>query len=369
MYDTYLHQPYTRAARPSQLAIAKEMIMKQFIVVGQDYGVAGPLADICDEIEKQGGTCWRFLREPLPDNFASLLADSLAQKATVVICGMSSFEDRAASELKAAGIAIVSGVPLILFADIEPTMGRPFFKEIRPHAKAFIVPNERTAATVRTAYPGAIIINEGNPDDEKNFRPKLTREASRQKFGVGDGTAMVVAPLGKDLRINRLHLGCTGNALEGLDRPFALFVSLHRDDPNNMAAYQDLFPESFPVTIGRAITEEVIPGADLVVASASGESKRASRLRIPVLNYFTEEALARLEKSTGSREWPEVIRGCEAEVRPPRGHAFPLREDLITMMGALLEGAVDLRPRQAEAYPTPKPGIAGRIAAELLALP
>lgn len=343
--------------------------MKQFIVVGQDQGVAGPLADICDELEKRGGECLRFLREPLPEDFTSLLANSLAQKATVVICGMSSFEDRAASELKAAGIAIVSGVPLILFVDIEPTMGRPFFEGIRPHAKAFIVPNERAAVTVRTAYPSAIVINEGSPDDERNFRPKLTREASRQKFGIREGTAMVVAPLGKDLRINRLHLGCTGNALKGLGRPFALFASLHKDDPNDMAAYVDLSPANFRVTISRAIAEEAIPGADLVVASASGESKRAGRLRIPVLNCFTQDALNRLEKSTGSRQWPEVIRGCEAEVRPPRGHTLPLREDLIMMMGALLDGAIDLRPQQAQVYPAPKPGIAGRIAAELLTLP
>ena len=80
--------------------------MKQFIVVGQDHGVAGPLADICDELEKRGGTCLRFLREPLPEDFASLLASSLAQKATVVICGMSSFEDRAANELKVDYTAI-----------------------------------------------------------------------------------------------------------------------------------------------------------------------------------------------------------------------------------------------------------------------
>lgn len=342
--------------------------MKQFIVVGQDQGVVGPLADICDGLEKRGGECLRFLREPLPEDFASLLANSLAQKPTVVICGMSSFEDRAASELKAAGIAIVSGAPLILFADIEPTMGRPFFEGIRPHAKAFIVPNERAAVTVRTAYPSAIVINEGSPDDEKNFQPKLTREVSRQKFNIGEGIAMVVAPFGKDFRINRLCLGCAGNALKGLGRPFALIASLHKDDPNDTAVYRYTFPD-FPITFGRSIAEEAIPGADLVVASASGESKRAGRLRIPVLNCFTQDALNRLEKSTGSRQWPEVIRGCEAEVRPPRGHTLPLREDLIMMMGALLDGAIDLRPQQAEVYPAPEPGIAGRIAAQLLALP
>lgn len=340
--------------------------MKRVLLVAQDVGVAGPLADIREELQKQNDTRG-FLREPLPEDFESLLEGPA--KPDLVVCGMSSFKDRAENELRAAEAAIARRIPLCLFADVESTLGRPHFEKVRPHAACFVVPNERAAAAVQAAYPSAIVINEGNPDDERNFRPKLIREASRQKFGVEEGTAMVVAPFGKDLRINRLHLGCTGNALGGLGRPFVLFASLHKDDPNNTAAYQDIFPANFPLTIGRAITEETIPGADLVVASASGESKRAGRLRIPVLNCFTEEALNRLKKSTGSREWPEVIQGCEAEVRNPRGHTFPLRDDLITMMCALLDGVIDLRLKQAEAYPTPKPGIAGRIAAQLLELP
>ena len=341
--------------------------MKQFIVVGQDHGVAGPLADICDELEKRGGTCLRFLREPLPEDFASLLASSLAQKATVVICGMSSFEDRAANELKAAGIAIVSGAPLILFADIEPTLGRPHFEGIRPHAACFIVPNHQIAEAARLNYPNARFIV-GNPDDEKNFRPKLSREESRRRAGVPAGTVLVVAPGGKDFGINYLHFGATEQGLAKLGRPFHLLISLHRDDPDPEESYRGLLETDLSVAITRGGTDELIPGADLVVASASGVAKQAGRLRIPVLNVFSRNALTRLAKSTGSDQWPEAIRGIEAEVRPQGDDELPTATVTAEAMRKLLDGELDLRPKQSEAYPEPEHGIAGRIAGQLLAL-
>lgn len=340
--------------------------MKRFIVVAQDIGVAGPLADICDEIEKRGGECLRLLRESLPDNFEWFLDGP--SKPDLVVCGMSSFADRAVNEIRAAEAAIARGIPVWLFADVESTIGRPHFQRIRPRAAGFIVPNSHTAEAVRTAYPTAAIINEGNPDDEKNFHPKVSRAKARTNSGVPDRTAMVVAPLGKDLAVNRLMLVCTRDALLRLNRPFLLFVSLHKDDPHDPPAYEDLFIGDITVSIYRAITKETIPAADLVVASASGESKRAGRLHIPVLNCFTRKALARLAKSTGSDQWPEAVQGVEAEVRPQGEEDLPTAEAVAEMMRKLLDRELDLRPKQAEAYPEPERGIAGRIAGELLQL-
>lgn len=106
--------------------------------------------------------------------------------------------------------------------------------------------------------------------------------------------------------------------------------------------------------------DDAVSGADIIVASASTVSITGACQRKPVVNFFTETALKRLEGVTGSRSWPGVEDYTELQV-------IEDTNELARIMSVLLDKRI-LETAQEKAYPRPEGGVAALIARRVLEL-
>ena len=235
-----------------------------------------------------------------------------ASDARAVVVGMSSSKELAEEEIAVAKEALEIGTPVFCYAD---TFGlRPHFDEVLSHrlTTLFCI-NEKQAEQAREKYPDLKVVVTGNPAWEQFFFPKLTREQSRDKLGIGLDETVVLCPGGKDAVVNTLHFSAAIESYAG-DKVCHVIISLHPGDKTLPSVYQslvDFAPDNVKVRIipaSEMSASDILSGADCVISSASTIEVEAlcRDVPIPVFSYLSPLAKRRLKKATGSEEWELV---------------------------------------------------------------
>ena len=289
------------------------------------------------------------------------------EKADLVCTGMASSDELAFPELLACGCGICARLPVALYADLPGSWRRPHFQSLMPMVNCLFVTNELTAMAVRGKYGSLLhIVASGNPEFEGFFSPKFTREEVRSRLGIGD-ESLIFSPRGKSVGVNTIHWQAAIEAAIRLGRKIQVVLGLHPRDPEGKDGYSAL--ESLAQNSGVQVrflqglsSSELLPGIDLMVSSASTLDYEAACLRIPVITFFSKEALERRKKDTGETSWEPCESGISHEIKdsPP--------EVLANAMKELLENPETMQKLQEEVYPKPPAkGAAVRIMAEYLA--
>ena len=353
------------------------------VLVGHDVGIAGPLSMVATEIVKMGENVLCFFREaPFREHLfeSSLYWFQLESKADVFLIGMSSSPELAKYEIAAGELALSMGKPLAIFGDILGVFrGREWFEDLRQRSSVLFVMNDEEAREARQLYPNTRAVASGNPRYEEFFKPNFSREEVREKLGVSQDATVILVPGGKDYTVNTLHFKGVAEAAQSLMREYGsrhreclVLISLHpgeKSPPDDftkmLRQYREDLKEYPFVRVETKDTlltgDDLVSGADLVVQSASTIGATAACQRIPVINFFTEQALTRLAGNVGSFNWPPVGLGVENQVI---GDVEKLKSAILayTTAGETLEA---IRRRQAEVYPRPKGGSAKLIAQTL----
>lgn len=291
--------------------------------------------------------------KPISNSYNSRL---ITERPCVVLCGMSSFAEVAKDEIAVAEVAARMGMPYGFYADTYGSAQRPHFEHLRKEASFIFVINGEEAKTARELYPNAKVVVSGNPMWEDFFIPKLSREEVRSKFEVDNDEYMVLCPGGKSLTIDTLHWGAVIEALsmEPTAEKWKVFFSAHPGSQYLPEDYTELINYSKRVSVRLVAKDfmsasDMLPGVDIVINSASTIGIEAACQRKPVIEYFTEIALARLEESIHSRNWPTWELGVAAKVNGNPERLLCKIRDLL-----FYGGFVSMRKRQEEVYPAPQ---------------
>ncbi len=269
-------------------------------------------------------------RDVGPCNILKLIAQALVKKGADVvtlfagekhnfesiydsglfIVGMSSSEELAKNELSVSGEACAHGVRAIYVADTFGSWNRPWFENriatMMSRATIFVL-NEEEAALAQEKFPKAKVVVTGNPCWDKFFFPKNTREMVRLTLGIDSGQKVMLCSWGKNKEVNILH-GQKAIEVASQTGVGLVIIGTH---PGDMTPLEEYYPvaNGAPVAV-RFITKtemsgsDLLPGVDLVFESASTIGIEAVCQRIPVVDWFSDIALERLRKATGSDRWP-----------------------------------------------------------------
>jgi len=315
-----------------------------------------------------------------------------ALDATFVVTGVSSSEELATEEIETARLtrahilkARAKGeqpdVQYGVYLDTD--MGnRDWFDDAVADEVSFaFAPNADEVMAAQKRYPKARVFLTGNPLEEAAAFPVTTREGIRATFNVADEQPLILCPGGKDLHVNSEFLKGVADAIRThavlrFD-PFVIF-SPHPGDQNDPEAYVELLEDLYNYRVRwelvaspplldqkhtrhekyaalqneRRISDEVfpashlIPGADIVVHSASTIAKEAGYQRKPAVNYFTAAAF---DRNPDLRQWPPVTRGVEEAVYEDPAALTETIQRLLTP-----EGFAPMRARQEAVYLAPR---------------
>lgn len=334
---------------------AQEVPMK-VLLVGNMVASCQAFERLIPELQKADAEVVSFLANGKSYQNSLEEMKSAVDSSSIVLVGMAS-DDLAKEEVAVAEVAAEKNIPFGFYADTYNSINRPRFAALREKASFVFVINEEEGAKAKTLYQNARVVVSGNPMWEDFFTPKLSREEVRQKLEVGDEQQMVLCPGGKNLAVNMLHWKgvIEALALEPRDERnyWKVFLSVHPGDQNGADAYKSLVNYREGVSV-RVVTKDLLsashmlPGVDLVIESASTIGIEAACQRKPVIDYFSEIALARLEETSGSRKWEP----CELGVaRRVDGRPSVL---LSTINDLFFGGAREMRRRQEEVYPEPQ---------------
>lgn len=351
--------------------------MSSVALVGHMVASTQGLERLREELEGRGHAVRSFLangkhyQAPLEEILGAVRASD------AVVLGMASGADIAAEELAALDAANKAVIPVALYSDTYGSWARPHFEAgLRDLTTGTLfVLNHEEAARAREAYPHFAVVASGNPVWEDFFFPAITREQARKRLGVSEDIKVIFVPWGKDPVVNILHAGGVVEAalVYGIDAYFLVAVGLHPGDKTPKEFYQSLtISTEAPVRLvekAEMPSGDILMAADLVVESASTLGIQAAHLRIPVIDYFTEIALRRMEQSIGTRWWEPCTLGVAVEVRA--NISLEPCADLCKLITALLddqsERRTELLARQAEVYPRPQEkGTAVRLMADVL---
>ncbi len=340
------------------------------LLVAHDTAPSAVLARLASELRALGLEVLEILGhgKPLMHSYADIEKSVLESQA--VVLGMSSSEELSKEEIHAARTAFQEAIPYGFYADTYDCQFRPWFDGLKSGASFLFVINQEEGRKAKKLFHRAEIVVSGNPLWEDFHFPRVSYEEVRQRFGVKPEEIMVLCPGGKSLAVNMLHFSGVIEAvgfskLSTLKR-CKIFLALHPGDLNSKSAYDDLVAFSpIPVVV---ITKEVmsvsdlVSGSDMVVESASTVGIEAAHQRKPVINYFSELALQRLEKVSGSREWMPCKLGVAAEVR-----GSPQELGLRMYKLLIMNEFIPMRIRQEEMYPRPSvKGTALRLMREVI---
>lgn len=324
--------------------------------------------------------------DPIRASVDEIAAD--ARSAHVLLCGMSSSPKLVAEELAAIRTAHSVGVPVILYADTHGAVKRSWFEDVREYVDGVLVISHKEAKDARALFPHVGsdgIILSGNPSVEEAFFPKVTRQEVRERLGVREDEKVILVPGYKFPAVTMPTVMATIDALNMVhEYHFFLVVSLHPGDDAwkaNNSIYNDWIGyflnvrevtdladhlrvrvtcSKHPNEDDRIGTSDILPGADLVVATMSTEEQRAACQRIPVVEYLTSIALDRMEKNFGTRDWEPCVQGIAVEVFADHRELADAILFLITTAGRRY-----LRDAQEFHYPKPKePGHALKVMVE-----
>lgn len=364
---------------------------KPVVLVARDLAVSQALAKVKNALEELCYPVRSFLG--MGESLRASMSDIMwaVEGAAVLLTGMSAFEQFAQEELAALRAAVVARVPCGLYTDKTSTCtGKEWLRSLEPHIQFFFAPSKPGMEAAQARFEvaqnrGAEIILSGNPLVEDWFFPRYTRACVRRMLGILSHEHMVLATGGRSLAVNLLHLSgliaaTRRHSLDG--RQLHLVYSPHPGDENDPIVYAQLAADTMgqtgmstriliserhlthkmtgprwtelhrnhQVCMSRLSGEEAIPGADLLVLSASTLGQTAAAQRIPVVDYFTTLALHRL-KYEGVMDHEDCALGISeaADVDSPK--------DLAEVMALLLDPASPTRLRQRknqeEHYPHP----------------
>lgn len=272
-------------------------------IVARDVGPSKGLDMLAKGLVEQGETvtsCLGFGKE-METSPRQIVGWVQVGVFDLIVCGMSSSELLAAEELAAAQAATVAGIPVILYADAWGVVNRPWFREVKP--RGIFAVNSEELQKAQNSFIGFDGIVTGNPQWEKFFlSPELSREQWRKSWALN--RPLILNVWGKDPCVNIAIASALVDA-NAKDR-WDLRVQKHPGDRTPDEVYKSL------ADFGRLgwADGNLVPYADIVVESASTVGIEAACRRIPAISVFSELATRRLEKTTGSREWPLCQCGC-----------------------------------------------------------
>lgn len=339
--------------------------MKKVVLVGQMVASTNGLKPLEAELKNQGYDVRAYLAAGKPQHDIAEEIFENAGNADLVLTGMSSEQDLCIEEVKSLELAIARGIPTGLYADTFGVHRRKWFEHLREKITFLFVTNEEEREDARKIYPNSEIIVSGNPSREGYFTPVWTYEQSRQILGIKPDVKVVLCPQGKNIEVNKGHISGVLQAIELLPvkDKFKVLVSLHPGDLNPLDGYSEFLKSGVAGITKKIIpSSALVPPADIIVEAGSDIGVEAACQRKPVISFWTDIALDRLEESTGSRTWPVCEKGASEAV-------IESVKILAPTIGYLLseEGYAPMRKRQELLFPKPtEKGSAVRIMAETI---
>lgn len=331
----------------------------EIVLVGRDVAPSGCLSKVKEGLIGKGMQVVDFLGNGGPLNASEETIKQAVAKAYVVLTGMSSSPELAREELAAADFADRNGITYGFYADTFGSYKRPWFSHLRDGANFVFVVDQEEAEDAGKYFKNAKIVVSGNPFWEEFCFPRLSYHQTREVLGVFDDEKMILCPGSKALTVNIAFFSAVIDAVhlltDGDTRKFKIFLAIHPGDHNDLCAYGELVKfSSVPVkiiTYDMMLMSDMVPGADIVVESASTVGIEAAHQRKPVIDYFTEIALSRLYEASGSRLWKPCCLGAAIEVLSYRGGPAELAQmiDYYLFRG----GDKIMRLHQEKAYPIP----------------
>lgn len=277
--------------------------------------------------------------------------------ASVLISGMSAPAGNATEEVAAIERAIAAHVPYGLYADTFGAWKRRWFDDFRHlptrSPRVVFVLNPLEAGRASGHWRKAQCLPTGNPCWEEFFASKAERLDVRARY-CADERPLILVPGGKEEALNVALLRAAIDAALSLPKVAVVFTQ-HPNDKAGAGVYLDLLSQvalgDIQLHVPSEATPLIIPGADLVICTASTTGIEAGHLwgqeyPIPVINFFTEAARDRMERVFGSREWP-LVPGVE--------DGTDRLENLAALMRYRLtpEGRAEMQAQQERAYPRP----------------
>lgn len=339
--------------------------MAMIVLVGQMVASTNGFRPLEIELKKQGFDVRAYL--PAGKSLHDVAEEIFENVGTtnLVLTGMSSEQNLVQEEVKSLELAIARGIPAGLYADTFGVHRRKWFEHLREKITFLFVTNEEEAKDAGTIYPNTDIIVSGNPSREGYFSPVWTYEQSRQILGIKPEARVVLCPQGKDLEVNKGHISGVLQAIDLLPEKnkFKVLISLHPGDLNPLDGYSEFVKSGVAGITKKVIpSSALVPPCDIVVEFTSDIGVEAACQRKPVISYFTEKALDRLEESTGSRKWPVCERGAARAIYNDPSELASVISELLTP-----EGYAPMRERQKILFPRPaEKGSATRIMAETI---
>lgn len=348
---------------------------KHIVFVGRDIATYLGGDPVAERLQQEGHQVTTFFGRGRP--LVTSLADIRGAicNADALWVGMSSSAVLADPEIIAVAEAQRCVIPYFLYADTYNCWGRSWFTFAREKAAGVFVLNAEEAVKARQIFPSSVpVIASGNPDEEKWCFPKIPRDEVRACLGIPEGRFMILASGSKSVPITAyLWMSVIQALCERNPQRTHIFLAPHPGDESvqkGLNVYQDIvdFSSGIPVRfihLDEMRTADMVPGADLVIGSASSIARQAAYLQIPAIEFFSKVALARMETTNnGSRVWEP----CELGIT--RGVYSGNSDDLSSAMYDLLlipEKIETLRAVQRQKCPSPKEqGSAAKIMAEAL---
>ena len=299
-------------------------------------------------------------------------------RADIALLGMSVPAKNASEEIAAAQYAVKKGKPYGFYADTFGAAQRPWFSHLRKDARFLLVLDQEEADEAKRFYPHTTnIVVVGNHEFENASFPKFLRSEIRFKLGVRYDETLVVVPGHKSVPISCFLLMGVVHALNQSMfhyRKYRVIFTPHPGDNVSPQTYAEpiLFTQ-VPVEImeggkryvrgyvddenlsederiqlkeedGGYSIFDLLPGAELMVESASTFCMSAAILRVPVISVLTEVSKQRNVPVFGQREWKPVVKGIALETYGD-----------INMLGLLMIKATTyddtVRERQIQLYP------------------
>lgn len=364
--------------------------MRKVVMVGRDKAPSDAFEKLVQPLDADGYAVKKYLGH---GDLIKASVDDIAAEITgadVLLCGMSSSPKLAVEEFAAVRAAHNAGVSILLYADTHGAVKRLWFTDVRELVNGIFVVSHKEAEDARALFSSVRndgVILSGNPSVEEAFFPKVTRQWMRERLGVREDEKVILIPGYKFPAVTLPTVIATMDALDMVpDYKFFMVVSVHPGDDVwkadnhvynklidyflNMREVTDLADRlRVRVTCSKHLNEEdriatsdILPGADVVVATMTTEEQKAACQRIPVVEYLTSIDLDRMEKNFGRREWESCVQGIAVKVFADHKHLAKVIELFLTPMGREL-----LRRAQEFHYPKPKePGHALGVMVETI---
>jgi len=250
-----------------------------------------------------------------------------AEWADVTVIGRSGEQD-AWVELTAARLAMERGKPFGIYCDIFEGWKNPWLKSYAERAAFMFVCGETDAVEARKTFPECNVVVAGDVRWEKYFLP-ADRSAVRKRIGANENDVVILAAASEStFEISGLWQECIEVAYDYLSEArFSLTIRVlctyHPVAKLNVREVHARLLElgngihpGLEVALfeGRGITDDLVPGADVVISylSASATTHAACR-RIPAIEYAPLLAELQLEQTIGVRRSYAAEHGAIAQ--------------------------------------------------------